>query len=666
LQAVIFGAGHANYPAQPAYARLVELILPSLGFGLLYLSFGLLPGIVLHYAFDVAWMAQPLFVSDAPGAWVSQAMVVLLTLVPLLAVFYGRLRTGAWTELAERFYNRSWSPSEEEPDTTVTVPVTSGLSRPVALGCVVAGLVGLGAWVSSTSFTTHETALEASRSEAEQTARTALRKAGGDPSAWTMAASVKTPSGQEDRFVWQEGGPDAYRQLMGSYLDAPLWQVRFYSFADSLSVEERAEEYRVHWAPSWGLREVVHERPDAAPGDSLTEAQARAIADSAVRARTALNPTRLQRIGAEPTARPNRRDWTFTYADTTGYPLDQGQARVTVDLTGAEVKDVSRSVHVPEDWKREARSRRTTSQILGTISGILIALLVVAGFIVSIVWWARGPFRTWTFAGGAGIVFAVLVASLANGWPTTLAALDTAQPYLTQVLLSILGPLVGAVFGAGAAGLFTGVLHPRLGRMEPTPLWHSIAGGTGLGALAGGLLSLTQKVGPTLSPTWASYDALPTLVPWLDPMLDRVPSFVALTLVLLLGAVALHRWTKAGQAQLWPAAGAILGVGFVVAGVAASSLKGWAVGGAVLTVLIGLGYGIVIRADRSVLPMAGATLVGLGIVKAMVTAAHPYALPGEALALVVVLGAGLYWTSLLRQHQVAQHGQPNDKSAPSG
>jgi len=39
LQALIFGGGHANYPAQPAYARLVELILPAIGFGVLYLLF---------------------------------------------------------------------------------------------------------------------------------------------------------------------------------------------------------------------------------------------------------------------------------------------------------------------------------------------------------------------------------------------------------------------------------------------------------------------------------------------------------------------------------------------------------------------------------------------------------------------------------------------------
>ena len=90
LQALIFGAGHAAYPTQPAYARVVELILPSLFFGAIYLRYGLLPAIVLHFAFDVVWFAIPLFVSEAPGVWVDQVLVVLLTLVPLGAIGWVR------------------------------------------------------------------------------------------------------------------------------------------------------------------------------------------------------------------------------------------------------------------------------------------------------------------------------------------------------------------------------------------------------------------------------------------------------------------------------------------------------------------------------------------------------------------------------------------------
>ena len=75
VQAIIFGAGHAPYPNQPAYARPVELIIPSIGFGLLYLYFGLLPGIILHFAFDVVWFALPIFLAKAPGIWFQQLMV---------------------------------------------------------------------------------------------------------------------------------------------------------------------------------------------------------------------------------------------------------------------------------------------------------------------------------------------------------------------------------------------------------------------------------------------------------------------------------------------------------------------------------------------------------------------------------------------------------------
>ena len=86
IQAIVFGAGHAPYPNQPAFARPVELIVPSIGFGLLYVYFGLLPGIILHFAFDVVWFALPIFMASAPGIWFDRMMILALTLVPLWIV----------------------------------------------------------------------------------------------------------------------------------------------------------------------------------------------------------------------------------------------------------------------------------------------------------------------------------------------------------------------------------------------------------------------------------------------------------------------------------------------------------------------------------------------------------------------------------------------------
>eukprot|EP01052_Picozoa_sp_SAG31_P044646 SAG31_NODE_7861_length_1581_cov_1.172740_2_plen_290_part_01 len=81
LQAIIFAAAHANYATQPAHARLVELLAPSVGFGILYVKLGLLSGIVLHVLYDVIWMALPVFLSENTYA---KLAVALCCLIPLL------------------------------------------------------------------------------------------------------------------------------------------------------------------------------------------------------------------------------------------------------------------------------------------------------------------------------------------------------------------------------------------------------------------------------------------------------------------------------------------------------------------------------------------------------------------------------------------------------
>ena len=132
MQAIIFGAGHAPYPNQPAYARPVELIIPSIGFGLLYLYFGLLPGIILHFTFDVVWFALPIFLAKAPGIWFQQVMVVALTLVPLWIVLWRRMQVGRWTELSPADLNAAWTPppARERPAEAPAIAAPADGARP--------------------------------------------------------------------------------------------------------------------------------------------------------------------------------------------------------------------------------------------------------------------------------------------------------------------------------------------------------------------------------------------------------------------------------------------------------------------------------------------------------------------------------------------------------
>src|SRR5215471_20894161 len=122
IQAVVFASGHAGYANQPAYARVVELIIPSFVFGGIFLAFGLLPGIVLHFAYDSTWMALPLFVASGARAHLEQAVVVLVVLVPLWMVLMNRVRAAKWTEVPDSAFNGAWKPLEIHDAPRVEIP----------------------------------------------------------------------------------------------------------------------------------------------------------------------------------------------------------------------------------------------------------------------------------------------------------------------------------------------------------------------------------------------------------------------------------------------------------------------------------------------------------------------------------------------------------------
>ena len=124
IQALIFGAAHASYPAQPSYVRIIELFFPSLAFGWLYLMFGLLPGIIAHVMYDVALMALPLFVSSAPGSFINQLIILIAASIPLLIIVLQAWRSGSkFLHSAPLAYkNSSWQPAHSvSTDTDFTL-----------------------------------------------------------------------------------------------------------------------------------------------------------------------------------------------------------------------------------------------------------------------------------------------------------------------------------------------------------------------------------------------------------------------------------------------------------------------------------------------------------------------------------------------------------------
>jgi hypothetical protein len=93
IQAIIFGASHADYTSLPVYTRLVELFLPSIAYGLVYIRWGLLPVMTTHAVLDLVLMSLPLFGAGSRPESVSRMVLLLAAILPLAVVAAGAWRT---------------------------------------------------------------------------------------------------------------------------------------------------------------------------------------------------------------------------------------------------------------------------------------------------------------------------------------------------------------------------------------------------------------------------------------------------------------------------------------------------------------------------------------------------------------------------------------------
>jgi hypothetical protein len=344
-------------PIQPSFARPVELLIPSIGFGLLYVYLGLLPGIVLHFTFDVVWFALPIFLTTAPGVWFQRAMVVTMTLVPLWIVVWRRVQQGEWSVLAPADRNAAWTPmpSTARPAVPTAQPHQSFDPR---LKRIWFGLGAAGFVVCAIAAARSDGAgrLTIGRQQAADIARRALEQRGVVlDRRWRFLPVPDDGATGAHEFVAETAGEGRRRQLLGVYLPAPRWRVRVATFEGD--VADRAEEWQIFVTSTGEARTVRHTLPEGRPGASLTEDEAR-------RRRSRRSPkdwpeaaTGISEISARPAKLNARTDWTFTFR-TRPVPLPKGEPRIAVGSRAAKWQRPALRVCPDSGSARPARRRR--------------------------------------------------------------------------------------------------------------------------------------------------------------------------------------------------------------------------------------------------------------------------------------------------------------------
>jgi MFS family permease len=648
VQAAVFGAGHAPYPTQPAYARAVELVIPSLAFGALYLRFGLLPAIVMHYVYDLVWFSLPIFVSSGTTARVSQALVVLCAFAPVWVILAARVRMGRWVELPATLLNGAWTPPPAEvAPAAETTAAGREISPRVARGLVVAGLAGLAVWAIGRPWRSEIPPLRLDRAAAAAAAREALsaREVSPGPEWWVLpVVATERPGG---RFVW-ETARDRYFELLGSYLDRPHWRVRVARFEGD--VAERAEEWVVHVGGDGRVERVEHRLPEARAGASLTEPEARARALEVVREQFGVDARALKHVSSVATKRPARMDWEVTFADTSVPPLPQGELRVAVALSGDETSDARRFVYVPEEWERAARARQTRAAIVSLATSLLLAGLGVGGAALAVVGWARKRFSVRLFAVTGVVVLASTAAAAVNSLPSLVATFSTAQPWRLQLLTYVAVGVVALVLMAAAVALVAGAV-PRWGAcaagLDHARAWRI---GPALGALALGVQAAAGLLRSTAGPPSPSFEAASGYLPALGVAVAPVPGVILRTVFVFVLLTLAHRVTRAWTTRR--VLGALVLV--VLGGLAGAESPGdglvaWAVSGLASGVLLWAAAALVLRSDMTLVPLAVGTMAVLSAAREGAFRAFPGAAAGAALAVVLTTLVTWWWWAECRR-----------------
>ena len=651
LQILIFGAGHANYPAQPAYARVVELVVPSVIFGLLYLRYGLLPAIIMHFAFNIVLMGLPIFYTTGPGVWFDRSILVLLAFLPIPIILLRRYQIGGWSDLPGRLRNGGWQPStpvSREPPVVLPAQTSDHLPTlllPALIGfCVVA--IPLAYWLNAESRTEIPT-IEITRSEALAISRSTLAaqsietKPGG-----RELVSVSGINGTVSKFLWQTAGEETYTTSLGSWLQPPRYFVRFARFDGN--VADRAEEWGVTVRGDGTVLSVQHRLPENAPGLDLTEADARALAHAALERELLVSNNSLRELSVIPTKQPSRTDWSFTFADVRSKPLPRGERRYAVRIAGNEIVSVNRFIHIPEDWRREQRSNATTMSIVMTLVQVVTLCLNFGGAIVGIVAWSRGNFSIRHFVVVATSLFILGLVGEANGFPMLTASFTTAQPFVSQVWNAIAFALIQNLIPAILTGLTAGMIVfwcRNSSAIKPKRLLLT-AVLVGLVTVCISALALLQDLpSPRVSAVFGAGFA----VPFAAPITQWIVNFIVISVrYLLIFGIANYMsrdWTR------WKAftlAGVFLIGGLAMNSGGGSDLPTWTVSAILSGTTAVIGYWLLVRRDLATVPIIVATTICWSVVTNL-GQPYPGALAGHSVAVIIVATMAWVWFNALRR-----------------
>lgn len=645
VQTLIFGAGHANYPQQPSYARVVEMIIPFAIMGIIYIYYGILPAVIAHFAVDVFWISLPLWVSSSPGIWYDRSFVVFFFLLPIFIILFIRFRNKKWKKIPDEERNSGWQVPEKHVKTDEPEMVIEVSSKNYGKWILPLSIIGLVAWIFLTPFKTDSPILELSKKEAIEIAKTELsKKYDLQLSEWTILSSVEDKVDIRDIFVWQVGNKEIYQKLLNDFLAPPHWKIRFVKTKGK--AEEKTEEYIIQVLNDKSVLAIAHKIPDAAVGKNLEKHEAQIIADSVLVSYFMFQKETLKEISISPKKQENRTDWEFIYADTINFPLTAGQGRYLINISGDEITSYHSYLHIPEEWTRNYKEKISKQSVVKTLGNIVIIGVIIFGLVLGIIRWTKKKFNIKVFV-IVSVLFALFfILEIGIGWQNLLSDYNTQIPISNYLTNLIVGLSISGIFFS----LFNGIF------VAATPGWlpvrnnsekYNLLKSVGLGLFIAAILVAVQSLVPKTQPSWLEYSYLNSNIPFAGVAFSKISDILiypAFASVLFLG---IHWLTKSWTTQKW------IGIVFsVLAGLSLMALSFenytiWLVSGTVLAIGILAIYIFFIRFHFEWIPVSFGILLLFKMIKEMVIIKNQTIIEGGILMIAIAFLMFFCWYKLL-------------------
>lgn len=548
LQALVFAGAHASYPGLPSYSRVVELFLPACVWGLIFLRYGLVPCMVMHFTFDLTLMSLPLFVASDSRLWLDRALVLAAGLVPLLMVARARLQQGHFAEMPASLRNgETMAPVPSavadqrvamQPPVSAAAFMGEGTARASWLQrtpLLIAGALGVLALTVWQTVPLHTPVFTLDHAGAITRGQDVLAARGVRLDADWKRLAIVLPIAEGDskavRFVWREAGPQTFTRLLeGGQISPQQWRVTFKHVAGP--VEERSEDWEVALTSQGDVLAVFHHLPEGRVGAKLDREQALALVRAFMDGQPALAHRPWELASVQEIERPARRDWIFRWDDKQVLDVKGGSARVSINVRGDEI-DAWQHVFVPEAWEREQlqkESEKAPFKIGMGVAGFALALLILGTALRQVV---RGTLR-WTMGlVWSMLLFVSLMAQFVLTFDHKAMAFKVAQPWDAQWTTGVAFAATGYLALAAVMGMLAMRLY-RADRPSNSAVVSDLLRGLGLALLLKGIAVALEHFLPLTSPL------LPGIGVWdsFQPLLSTVSSAVVRTCVAV-AAVAL-------------------------------------------------------------------------------------------------------------------------------